>query len=121
MRGVLYDVAGGRHDQGSVHSMGCQHAVLADQVQARRWGQSGQATAELHRLEHQVRSTIVCQGIVFGSPVSVRTIDRIREVAGISDDVWCHGSTHSPVEMGLAVIQHAAKVDAALSASVTYA
>jgi AraC family transcriptional regulator len=28
------------------------------------------------------------------------TMDRIREVAGITDDVWCHGSSHSPVENG---------------------
>ena len=28
------------------------------------------------------------------------TLDRIREAAGISDDVWCHGASHSAREDG---------------------
>jgi hypothetical protein len=35
--------------------MGCQHAVVADQMEARRWRQRRQTADELHRLEQQMR------------------------------------------------------------------
>jgi hypothetical protein len=45
----------GSHDEGPVGGTRCQHAVVPYQVQAWRWGQSGEAADELQRLEHQVR------------------------------------------------------------------
>jgi hypothetical protein len=50
-RGVsraLHRLGGRRHDEDPVGGMRCQHAVLAYQVQAGRWGQCGQPTRELN-------------------------------------------------------------------------
>ena len=49
----------GRHDEGTVDGIGRQDTVVADQLQAGRWGEGGQAADELQRCEHQVGGAVL--------------------------------------------------------------
>ena len=64
-------VAGAGYDEGAVGGMRRQDALVADQVQARRWRQGDQAADELQGLEHQVCGAVVPWGLQGEGQVAV--------------------------------------------------